>query len=233
VRRRVAVIAALAALAAFPGHGRAAGAADRNGILVQAVFTRAGLPLVVANFSNGRARPRWSVCRPPDTAICVPTRHRVLLRPGREPAGTVFRAVARYRGRRYVARTAPWGGTVHALARPSLAGDAVAGGTVRPVAGRWSGGWPGDLSLLRVEACRTRRGRRCVTLMSTFWQHPGPHRRVAVARRYAGWFLFAFDERLARDTAFGEPGYGSPGAIPPLVTSRTVVRSAPALRVAG
>jgi hypothetical protein len=67
--------------------------------------------------------------------------------------------------------------------------------------------------------------------MDTSHMHPGPHRRVVVGARYVGWYLFAFDERLSRDTAFAEPGYGVPSAIPPLRTSRAVVRSATGRRV--
>jgi hypothetical protein len=69
--------------------------------------------------------------------------------------------------------------------------------------------------------------------MDTNAMHPGPHRRAVVRPRYAGWYLFAFAERLSRDEAFAEPGYASPRAIPPLKTSRTVVRSAHGLRVSG
>jgi hypothetical protein len=48
-----------------------------------------------------------------------------------------------------------------------------------------------------------------------------------VPRRYVGWYLFAYDQRLARDTAFAEPGYNEAAAVPPLHTGRTVTRSSP------
>jgi hypothetical protein len=51
---------------------------------------------------------------------------------------------------------------------------------------------------------------------------------VRVARRFIGWYLFAFDQRFAADTVFDDPAYGSPGAVPPLKVGRTVARSEPA-----
>jgi len=44
---------------------------------------------------------------------------------------------------------------------------------------------------------------------------------------FTGWYLFAFDQRFAHDTAFGLPGYGSPAAVPAINASATVARSVP------
>jgi hypothetical protein len=102
----------------------------------------------------------------------------------------------------------------------------VAGATVRPVGGRWTGGWGSELSRLRVQACRAREGRNCVTLSAEGVEYPGSHRTARVDRRYVGWYLFAYDQRLARDTVFGGPAYGRPSDVPPLGAGGTVVRSA-------
>jgi hypothetical protein len=121
----------------------------------------------------------------------------------------------------YVGRTPPWRGTVRATSRPVLDGDARVGAKVTPVAGRWEGGWGGEFDRVRVQSCRTAHARSCVNLSA---QGDGP---AVIRPRYAGWYLFAFDERFAKDTAFAEPGYGSPEAVPVVAEGSTVSRSDP------
>jgi hypothetical protein len=53
------------------------------------------------------------------------------------------------------------------------------------------------------------------------------NRPVVVGEWFTGWYLFAFDQRFAKDTAFAEPGYLTAAAIPPVIASTTVARSAP------
>jgi hypothetical protein len=236
----VAAVSAAAAAVAAGGDADAPKAARPHRITdtgplvieIQATLTRRGDPLLIANVMPSVPRARWSICPPPG-ASCTPTGHHGILRPGRSAAGTVFRAAGTSRGHVFARRTARWRGRVHAVTRPALRGDARVGGTVAPVAARWRGGWPGDYGARRIEACRTADARHCVTLMSSMRGHPGPHRRVVVRPRYAGRYLFAFDQRFSRDTVFPAIGYYTPGAIPPLETGGTVVRSARGVRVSG
>jgi hypothetical protein len=51
-------------------------------------------------------------------------------------------------------------------------------------------------------------------------------RRAVVGLRYVGWYVFAFEARYARQTAFPAIGYGSADAVPPLKPGQTVARSA-------
>jgi len=152
-------------------------------VSIQAVFDLAGNPSLVANFSpdGSLAVPEWSICRPPEVSVCSPavrTAH-AILSPEPEPAGTVFRASARYGGRIYSAAVI-WRGRVQIFSRPRLRGRADVGAAVTPVAGLWGGGWGTEFDQLAVEACPTTRARSCVMLsggqlsMRRFDQRRGP-----------------------------------------------------------
>src|SRR5262249_39033488 len=84
-------------------------------------------------------------------------------RAGETPAGTVFTATAGAES----ASTPAWGGRIKATAAPSLTGTFVVGGTVKPVAAQWSGGWGTELDDLRVEACYD--ATTCRTLSAPDW----------------------------------------------------------------
>ena len=47
------------------------------------------------------------------------------------------------------------------LSAPGLTGDPVVGGTVKPVAARWSGGWGDEFTTVSVIACSLRTGGDC------------------------------------------------------------------------
>ncbi len=150
---------------------------------IQAVYDATGNPSLVANFSpdGGLTKARWSICAPPDVHICMPASVTQFLKAGAAPVGTVFQATVNYRGRTYVAGTAPWLGTVRATIAPQLGGRLRYGTPVTPHEASWTGGWQTDstvnrrdgggsgghgpnLDFLSVEACRTRDARHCVNL---------------------------------------------------------------------
>lgn len=216
------------------------------GIEIQAVYDHDGNPALVANFApnGGLAVPHWEIC-PPGTARCR-TVHGASrsLDPGSTRAGTVFAATAVYRGRRYSAHTARWLGQVRAVRAPGLDGQPKAGITVRPVAALWRGGWEAETSYrarpglwsagrapasdaLSVEACLTRSGTGCMNLTPQEGADGFTRRSVRIPMRFTGWYLFAFDQRFAADTAFAGVAYSSPEAIPPLKVGATVARSLP------
>jgi hypothetical protein len=197
-------------------------------VSIQAVFDTRGNPLLVANFSpnGGLAKPHWAICRP--GATCTPAgKHHRKLEPGAQPAGTVFRATVTYHGRSYAA-AAVWHGRVHSILAPSLAGAPMLGTIVRPIAGRWTGGWGGETDQLGVEACRTRAGGRCVMLSGGAAGCPVRSIRAVVHRWLRGRYLFALDQRLARDNVCAGVAYGSERDVPVWRVGQTVARSAPA-----
>lgn len=218
-------------------------------ISVQAVYDASGNPALTANFS-GPVHPRWSICAPADPSVCRPApgsraigSASAALQAGTTPVGTVFEASVRYRGRLYVARTAPWRGTVRATVAPQLSGNARYGARVTPHRASWTGGWravpllgagPGvvrrgaNFDYLSVEACRTQDARRCVTVASPYTSsraHGG--RTPPIENRFTGWYLFAIDQRFTADEAFALPGYRSPADVPPVKLDAVAVRSAP------
>lgn len=212
------------------------GAPTRYGVEIQAIYDNAGNPVLNANFSpNGAlATPSWSICGPADVNTCTPTtaNHEGELTAGPTPAGTVFQATATYNDHSYTARSATWQGTVRAITPPRLEGPARYNSAVTPLPATWAGGWGSEFDLVSVQACRTRDATHCVNLSPQkgygFSDQP-----PIVGAWFTGWYLFAFDQRLARDTAFAEPAYLSAAAIPPVKASQIVARSAPSGAVIG
>ncbi len=216
-------------------------------IEIQATHGSRGDPSLVANFSpdGSLATARWAICMPPNVSVCTPAKSASqFLQPGASAPGTIFQARAIYQGLTYTARTATRTGRLHATRPPPLEGSAQAGGRVTPQNATWRGGWLADPSYapnagidsggiapdfdsLSVEACRTQSGRHCVNLTPQGRRWDFAQQHVRVGRRFIGRYLFAFDEHFGTDTAFAEPGYGSPFDIPPLKMSATVVRSTP------
>ena len=227
--------------------GRGSSAPTSYGVDIQAVYDTAGNPSLVANFASdgGLAKPRWSICSPPNVNICTRAHSASqFLTPGSTPAGTVFEATAIYKGKSYVARTAAWLGTVRATVSPRLAGRPRYGAAVTPHGASWIGGWQADpgyrppdggdsggrganFDFRSVEACRTRAARRCVNLSAPAERGGFSKRPPVVGAWFTGWYLFAFDQRFAYDTAFGLPGYGSPAVVPVVKAGATVARSVP------
>jgi hypothetical protein len=260
----VALVLALLATGAF-GGGMARGhrirrsAAAVTGVSIIEGYERSGNPGLAANsqLADISVRPQWAICPPPDIQVCRPVTgiappqgpNNEFLEPGPTVAGTVFDASVTANGQTYLARSAPWEGTVQPTSRPTLSGRARVGSPVSARGATWIGGWgPGptwqpaggsilggegpSLDFVSIEACRTRAGRHCVNMSSQsgcgFSRRP-----VRVDGWFSGWYLFAFDQRFAHAILCGEPGYGSAAAIPPVKLSGTVARSLPTGRIKG
>jgi hypothetical protein len=175
--------------------------------------------VLVANFTpdGGVATPHWTVCHP---AGCAPGRPPLgepanVLEPGPEPAGTVFRAGATFRGHDYVA-SVRWHGRVRIVAPPWLRGRPWVGARVVPMAGRWVGGWGTEFDQRGVEACRTVHAHGCVLLSGGEPGCPEPPAAFRVRARFLGWFLFAIDTRSARNEACAGVGLPWPEPAPKL-----------------
>jgi hypothetical protein len=223
------------------------GRGSSYGIDIQAIYDQNGNPLIGANFrpKANLASPSWETCPPPNASTCTPaSTDAQSLEPGPSPAGTVFQATATYEGHTYTARSAVWLGQVRAIHRPRLEGRPQTGSMVMAKPARWHGGWRPDpgykpqlgamsggrlpaFDFLSVEACRTKSASRCINLTAGGSSRASAQQPVRVTRRFIGWYLFAFDERLPADTVFDAPAYGSPGAVPPLKLGPTVGRSGP------
>lgn len=255
IATRVTPFAAAVVIAGCAAAGAATPRVVPNrGVEIQQSLDRAGNPSLLANAHNVGSHPRmtWLMC-PSAGARCEPVTHGVrqlvaiaqALNPGHTSPGTFFKAIARSGGRTYVARSSTWLGTVTALAAPSVRGQARVGALVRPIAGDWSGGWSRgpipqasggsilggagrDRDELSIEACRTAGGRHCLNLSrpgSGFCLY-GPQ-PIHVAARFAGWWLFAFDQRVPHAQPCAEPGFAKPEAEPTVRRGPTASRSTP------
>jgi hypothetical protein len=227
-----------------------------SGVAIQQSYDSAGDPSLIANaeVAGDKARPTWWVCLPPKLDVCAPARRGVsgydtsaFLTPGASVPGSVFQAVLTTGHHSYVARTSSWLGTVKASSPPSLTGAPRAGGVVVAHGARWIGGWSGSLTsgvasephepastdAISVEACRTREGRACVNLTAQ-GDHAGFSLRPPMVNAgFVGWYLFAFDERIAEPYISDLVLYSSPFAIPVGPVGPTNARSAPLGPVTG
>lgn len=160
-----ALVIAAVALAATAGGTFSQGAAT-NPFQAAGSFDASGNPEPTVNFyPDGAATAiRWSLCPPPGTGACDPiastngTAH-----PGSQPAGTVFKVTATYRGHKY-SSSETWRGAVRAVTRPVLHGRTQFGATVAGGTANWTGGWGTENDQLGIEACRTTRATSCVML---------------------------------------------------------------------
>jgi hypothetical protein len=224
-------------------------------VQIQQSYDRHGNPSLVASadVTGSAARPRWSICTTTDTSRCAPVAHArgnaasTFLDPGTTAPGTVFRATLAYRGTTSVARTAVWTGTVHPVSPPTLTGSAHFHAVVVPHRASWAGGWAGlphpgtpgaaggppNVDELNVEACRTPTGRRCVDLTAQGRTTAFSHRPPMIDNWFTGWYLFAFDQRIAAPVLIAEPGYGTPSIIPVVKVDATHARSLPLGPVTG
>ena len=205
----------------------------RYGVDIQAVFSRSGDPLLLANFvpDGSLAAARWTVCRPDTPCRAAGSRGGEFGR-GPEPAGTRLIATAVFHGRSYSA-SRTWLGRVRAVTGPLAAGPLRSGAVLRLSAGRWVGGWGTETDQLGAEACTTRSGHHCRMLAGGELGCPDASSR----RRLGGWFtgayVFALDARQPRDVVCAGTGYSSNADLPLWPLGRTVVRSAALGRIAG
>jgi hypothetical protein len=210
------------------GYGRGvrdAAAQDPSGLLRQ--HDEQGNPRVVPE--GGSWAFAWSMC-PGNGAPCFAARPgQASFTPGPTSAGTVVRADG-WDGQPLAFR-ATWLGTVTSVAPPVLRGRAIVGTQVVGSAGSWSGGWGGERSDVRVQACRTRDARSCEVVGTRDVVLGEPKDRpVTISARYAGWYVFAVDVR--------QPAQPSPMAavavpLTPVQPGQTIAFSAPVGPVVG
>ncbi len=243
------VLVGAAAVAANSAARRPRATSAAKVISLQPSYDSHGNPSLLGQAGTGN-RPlplHWLACPATGGSACRSRHGRRLghgpgvsvLTPGRTPSGTFFQVVVHVDGRKHVARSAVWLGTVKAIRPPTLTGHVRAGARVTPHEARWSGGWSRAIASaglpparhpnsdeLSVEACRTATGRHCVNLTPQGSSREFRRGATAVPARYRGWYLFAFDHRIAQPEIIGEPGYPTPEDIPVLSTAPTVARSA-------
>jgi hypothetical protein len=104
---------------------------------------------------------------------------------------------------------------------------------LRPVAGRWSGGWDGDFDRLQLAACTGPDGTGCISLTEPNHYRGCPQEGALVDVAFTGRYLRVADDRLGVGTVFAaylvRSPYGTPVWPQSPTTSVSVVgRIAPA-----
>ncbi len=139
------------------------------------------------------------------------------LHAGDNAAGTVFTATAGGES----ASTPAWGGRVSAPDFPTIAGNAVVGGTVHPVAAHWTGGWGNEVDDLRIEACRVT---VCRTISAPDWVSGGARDgSVTIGPELAGTTLRVADRRRNLNEVRPMVVYTDPGDVPTLSPAQLVL----------
>lgn len=183
-----------------------AAASAQTARISQQVFDPQGDPLLTANPSPDGAKGEvtWPICSP-GSGPCRLAAPGPVLTPGEQPAGTTFLASVEFEGQASSDTSDPWLGRVTATAPPRLEGKPVVGKTVTPSAATWTGGWGGEYEDLRVQACRTATAQRCKSLTAPLFFEQAADPSATIPARYAGWYLFAADQRLPADSVFAAP----------------------------
>ncbi|CAB4917269.1 unannotated protein [freshwater metagenome] len=210
MRVRAVVLLALASAVLTPGA-----AAAETTTISQHLLAADGSPSLVANRSPvGGAPARWRVCDPECGPIVAegPT-----FSPGPTAAGTTFEATTTGTdGAVSSVRSRPWGGQVAVVGPPTVTGEVRIGRVVTAAGGTWTGGWGDDRGVPALRACRTPAATDC--------RFFGPRDVLGSARQgasaidpaFAGWYVGAYEQRHARETAFPavapapEPPLGTP-----------------------
>ncbi len=168
---------------------------------VQHLLAPDGGPLLTGNPAPATSGPvRWRACAPDCGAVVAegPT-----FAPGPTVPGTTFEAsTTSGDGSTAAVRSRPWTGPVAAAAPPTVRGEVRIGRVFAAVAGTWTGGWGDDRSVTGLRACRTREGTDCRLLGAGDVFATASDARRAIDPAFAGWFVGAYEQRYAQETAF-------------------------------
>jgi hypothetical protein len=196
--RLIAVVAGFSFAMLLAGS---AAAADSDFKLTLSYWINSdGTGRVIADTPIGAGTTSWQACPPAEP--CSPTASAPqsdrFLDAGSSPPGTVFVATAVEGGQTASATSVPYQGPVAATVGPKVGGELRVGARVRPIAGRWSGGWGSEFSLIQLQVCSTPGGGNCVVIAD---DHSLRFSDGAVLRPSdCGKYLRATDRRLGRDT---------------------------------
>jgi hypothetical protein len=199
------------------------------------LISRDGRGVLLANiWPDDRGVYHWLRC-PPGGGQCMPVAasfHNQQLNVGDAQPGTVYVVTGTHGRTTSTARSRIYLGHLDVRRRPTVRGLARAGAFIRPIRGRWSGGWGNESDRLQLQACRSRSGRGCIVLSDSVYQNDCPGSGAVIDAPYIGRFLRVLDERIGRDTAFASNGY-LPGHVAPIAprpdtATRVIGRIGPA-----
>jgi len=132
----------------------------------------------------------WEVCTP-NLARCRSFKHGR----GISTAGARPNSVFRVTGGAGVGISPLWLGRVKALTPPSVRGAVRANELVRPLPGRWRGGWEGGSDVFQLAACATSDGRECTTLTHSHYPRGCRGEAAVLDPVFTGDYLRVVDRR--------------------------------------
>lgn len=126
-----------------------------------------------------------------------------------------------------------WHGNVRAVEPPTVHGEVQANQLVRPIPGRWNGGWAGDYDWMQLAACKTAIGEGCTTLTDMHYNGGCAHDAAVLDRAFTGYYLRVADRRVDRNAgialyAISTPYAGELWEPGPLISVAMVGRIGPA-----
>lgn len=106
---------------------------------------------------------------------------------------TIFRATS---AAGHSALSPVWHGKVESVEPPTVRGEVRANELVRPIPGRWSGGWDGDYNWMQLAACKRASGGDCITLTDQHYNGSCSHEAAVIDRAFTGYYLRVADRRV-------------------------------------
>jgi hypothetical protein len=163
----------------------------------------------------------WQACAA--TGSCV-TAHPSessdrLLEVGDAAAGTTFVATASDGSQSVSATSVPYRGSVHTDSPPRASGQLRVGHFIKPMAGRWAGGWGSEGDVFQLQACQTRRDSSCKVIADPAVVDGCPGTGARIRKRYLGWYVRVADTRVGHDAVFADRGYERAEDVKPLAAS--------------
>lgn len=135
---------------------------------------------------------RWDTCR---RRVCSAFKHGYEIDTKGARPGSAFRI----RGRGQFDLSPRWAGRVRSVAPPSVEGVVRVNELVRPVPGRWRGGWVGGKNRLQLAACVTADARQCTSLTDPHFINGCEHEAAVLEPAFAGQYLRVANRRFGPD----------------------------------
>lgn len=146
----------------------------------------------------------WEAC-PRTLSNCIPFGSGGDLNTTGARPETIFRVTG---GDGSVGFSPIWHGNLVSLTAPSVVGPVRANELVKPVPGRWQGGWEPEGDFLQLAACRTKDGTKCTTLTDSHYPGSCAESSAVLDPAFIGDYLRVADQRRGTGPHY-EPLYGS------------------------
>lgn len=184
----------------------AAGATETASVSVG--FETSGVGRMIANSQTNPEDETWTweACRS-DLSSCEHFAGGRIVSTAGAPPMTVFRAIS---SRGASGLSPVWRGKLTKRKPPSVRKSLYANNLVTPVEAKWRGGWDEAGDLTQMSACRTRKGRECITLTDLHFPDACRHGGAVLDPVFTGWYLRVASWRVGPHPVMAMYAVGSP-----------------------